>query len=391
MLVPLLEGLLQEFAKLRRRHDDLIVACGLRVLPVHNDLVPSDLLKLNSCGLYCPHGDFYIDPWKPVDRAVITHAHSDHARWGMKRYLCSKEGERVLRLRVGPEMKIDTIEYGEAIHINGVRVSLHPAGHVLGSAQVRIEHRGQVAVVSGDYKTEPDKTCTPFELVKCHLFVTECTFGLPIYRWRPESEIMGEIHAWWGSNQEQGKASLLIGYALGKAQRALARLDPEFGPIFLHGAVRRVTDAYRETGIELPATQHVWEVGKGFDWSKAIIIAPPSANGTPWLRRFGDHSTGFMSGWMAIRGARRRRAVDRGFVLSDHVDWPALLQTVEATGAERVWATHGYSTVLVQYLQERGLNAKVLPTRWEGEQDEGGAQDAVEEAAAERTTAPRKP
>jgi putative mRNA 3-end processing factor len=347
--------------------------------------LPSDLLKLNDCGLYCPHGDFYIDPWRPVDRAVITHAHSDHARWGMKRYLCTKEGYRVLRLRLGPEMKIDTVEFGEAVHINGVRVSLHPAGHVLGSSQVRIEHRGQVAVVTGDYKTEPDRTCSPFELMKCHLFVTESTFGLPIYRWRPESEVFEQIHR-WQSNQEQGKTSLLIGYALGKAQRALSGLDPTVGPIFLHGAVKRVTDAYRETGVELPPTQQVWEVGKGFDWSKAIIIAPPSANGTAWTRRFGDHSTAFMSGWMAIRGARRRRAVDRGFVLSDHVDWPALLGAVSATQAERVWVTHGYSAEVARYLQEQGCDAKPLPTRWEGEQDGGGTQEAAEEAAAEPTT-----
>ncbi|MFI5387885.1 MAG: ligase-associated DNA damage response exonuclease [Fimbriimonadales bacterium] len=343
----------------------------------------TDLLKLNDRGLYCPHGDFYIDPWRPVDRAVITHAHSDHALWGMKRYLCSREGERVLRLRLGPDMRIDNVEYGEAVHIGGVRVSLHPAGHVLGSAQVRLEHRGEVAVVSGDYKTEPDRTCTPFELVRCHLFVTETTFGLPIYRWQPEAEIFEQIHRWWQANQQQGKASLLMGYALGKSQRALSGLDPTVGPIFLHGAVKRVTDAYRQTGVDLPPIQQVWEVGKAFDWTKAIVIAPPSANGTPWIRRFGDYSSAFMSGWMAIRGARRRLAVDRGFVLSDHVDWPALLNGIRATGAERVWATHGYSQVVVRYLAEQGVDAKVLPTRWEGEQDQGSEQEAKEEAAAE--------
>ena len=362
------------------------LARSLRFLTNRISYLPKDILVLNDCGLYCPHGDFYIDPWKPVERAVITHAHSDHARWGMKRYLCSKEGERVLRLRVGPQMRIDSIEFGEAVHINGVRVSLHPAGHVLGSSQVRIEQRGQVAVVTGDYKTEADRTCSPYELVKCHLFVTESTFGLPIYRWEPESVIFEQIHQWWQSNQEQGKASLLIGYALGKAQRALSGLDPSVGPIFLHGAVKRVTDAYRETGVDLPPTQQVWEVPRGFDWSQAIIVAPPSANGTAWLRRFGDHSTAFMSGWMAIRGARRRRAVDRGFVLSDHVDWPALLGAIDASEAERVWVTHGYSAAVVQYLREQGRDARVLPTRWEGEQDEGTPQEAQEEAAAEETT-----
>lgn len=342
-----------------------------------------DLIRLNDCGLFCPDGDFYIDPWKPVDRAIITHAHSDHARWGMRRYLCSREGMRALRLRLGPEMRIDAVEYGEAVHINGVRVSLHPAGHVLGSAQVRIEHRGQVAVVAGDYKTEPDRTCTPFEPVRCHLFVTESTFGLPIYRWPPQEEVFDQIHRWWRGNQAQGKASLLLGYSLGKAQRALSGLDPETGPIFLHGAVKKVTDAYRQSGIDLPETRQAWEVGKGFDWAQAIVIAPPSVGGTPWLRRFGDHSTAFASGWMAIRGARRRRAVDRGFVLSDHVDWPALLEAIAETGAERVWTTHGYAAAVARYLSERGIDARALPTRWEGEQDDAGAQEAKEEAAAD--------
>jgi len=272
------------------------------------------------------------------------------------------------------------------VHINGVRVSLHPAGHVLGSAQVRLEHRGQVAVVTGDYKTEPDRTCTPFELVRCHLFVTETTFGLPIYRWEPESQILEDIHAWWKGNQEQGKASLLLGYALGKAQRALSGLDPAVGPIFLHGAVKRVTDAYRATGVALPETKQVWEATPGYDWSKAIVIAPPSAKDTPWVRRFGDHSTAFMSGWMAVRGIRRRRAVDRGFALSDHVDWPALIGAIEATGAERIWATHGYSAQVVRYLQELGKDARVLPTQWEGEQDDSGVQEAKEEEAAENPT-----
>ncbi|HTQ10533.1 MAG TPA: ligase-associated DNA damage response exonuclease [Fimbriimonadaceae bacterium] len=346
--------------------------------------MPTELLTLSDCGLYCPHGDFHIDPWKPVDRAIITHAHSDHARWGMRRYLCSREGERVLRLRLGPEMRIDTVEYGEAMHIGGVRVSLHPAGHVLGSAQVRLEHRGEVAVVTGDYKTDPDPTCSAYEPLPCHLFVTESTFGLPIYRWLPQSEVFEEIHRWWQGNQEEGKASLLMGYALGKSQRALAGLDPTVGPIFLHGAVRRVADAYRQTGIELPPFRQAWEVGKGFDWSKAIIIAPPSANGTPWLRRFGDHSTAFMSGWMAIRGFRRRLAVDRGFVLSDHVDWPSLMTAIRSTGAERVWATHGYSQAVVRYLLEQGLDAKVLPTRWEGEPVQS-PEEVKEEAAAEES------
>jgi putative mRNA 3-end processing factor len=289
----------------------------------------------------------------------------------MKRYLCSTESERVMRVRLGTDARIETVVYGKKLSINGVKVSLHPAGHILGSAQVRIEKNGYVAVVSGDYKTEPDATCTPFELVPCDLFVTESTFGLPIYRWCGEPELVSQINDWWRGNQTAGKCSILMGYALGKAQRALARLDQSIGPIFLHGAVQRLTEAYRQTGILLPDTKVVFEADRKSDWSQAIVLAPPSAAGTPWLRRFGDISTAFMSGWMAIRGARRRRAVDRGFVLSDHVDWPSLLNVISQTGASDVWVTHGYSSVVVRYLEERGVKASVLETQWEGEQDAG--------------------
>jgi putative mRNA 3-end processing factor len=336
------------------------------------------LLELTDCGLYCSQGDFYIDPWKPIERAIITHAHSDHARWGMGRYLCAKPGAGVLRLRVGSEARIDTVEYGESFNHNGVRVSLHPAGHILGSAQVRIEYGGEVWVVSGDYKTDPDPTCEPFDLVRCNTFITESTFGLPIYRWLPERMIFEQIHAWWRGNQAAGKASILEGYALGKAQRALAGLDSSVGPIFIHGAVKTLTDAYRAEGVHLPETKLIVDAPKGFDWSQAMIVAPPGAHATPWGRKFGDQSAAFLSGWMRIRGTRRRRAVDRGFVLSDHVDWPSLLSTIDATGAECVWVTHGYSSVVVRYLQEKGLDARVLPTRWEGEMDSGEESETSE-------------
>lgn len=337
-----------------------------------------ELLKSTDRGIYCEIGDFYIDPWKPVDRAIVTHAHSDHARWGMKQYLCSDESRRAMLRRLGDEAVIDSMPYGESVVINGVRVSLHPAGHILGSAQVRVEHQGQVAVASGDYKTEADATCTPFEPIKCHLFITESTFGLPIYRWSPQQEVYDDINAWWRANQAQGKASLLLGYALGKSQRALSGLDPSIGPIFLHGAVHGLTEDYRATGISLPETKLINEVEGKFDWSQAMIIAPPSANGTPWVRRFGDHSTAFLSGWMAIRGARRRRAVDRGFVLSDHVDWPSLLSAIKATEAEKVWVTHGYSSIVVRYLEEQGLYARVLETEYEGEQDDSALEATPE-------------
>ncbi|MDQ3607194.1 MAG: ligase-associated DNA damage response exonuclease, partial [Gemmatimonadota bacterium] len=296
------------------------------------------LLRITDRGLYCEAGDFHVDPWLPVERAVITHAHGDHARWGCDRYLGSREGERVLRTRLGADARIRTVEFGEVIDVGGVRVSLHPAGHILGSAQVRVEHRGEVWVVSGDYKTEPDSTCTPFEPVRCHTFVTESTFGLPIYRWEPQAEVFREIRAWWAANREAGRASVLFGYALGKAQRLLAGLlGAEEGPIFTHGAVERLNADYRASGIALPPTTYASAAAREQKWAGALIVAPPSAAGTTWLRRFGAASTAFASGWMRIRGARRRRSVDRGFVLSDHVDWPALLEAIQATGAERVW------------------------------------------------------
>ena len=316
-------------------------------------------------GLFVPSGDFYIDPWRSVERAVITHAHSDHARWGMGRYLCSREGAGVLRRRVGWDANIDSVEYGESLSIGDAKVSLHPAGHILGSAQIRVEVDGEVAVVSGDYKTEPDPTCTPFEPVPCHLFVTESTFGLPIYHWPKEDVLRREINDWWRANQKAGRASIVLGYALGKCQRALAMLEPEIGPIFLHGAVVGLTQDYRDMGIPLPPTMRVSDVGKGHDWSQAVVLAPPSAHGTTWARKFGDQSAAFLSGWMAIRGARRRRAVDRGFVMSDHVDWPSLLGAIGETGAERVWVTHGYTNVVVRYLQEQGLDAEVYAGHFE--------------------------
>ncbi|CAN5598116.1 ligase-associated DNA damage response exonuclease [soil metagenome] len=341
------------------------------------------LLRITDRGLYCEAGDFHVDPWLPVERAVITHAHGDHARWGCERYLGSREGERVLRTRLGADARIRTVEFGEVIEVGGVRVSLHPAGHILGSAQVRVEHRGEVWVVSGDYKTEPDSTCTPYEPVRCHTFVTESTFGLPIYRWEPQAEVFREIRAWWAANREAGRASVLFGYALGKAQRLLAGLlGAEEGPIFTHGAVERLNADYRASGIALPPTTYASAAAREQKWAGALIVAPPSAAGTTWRRRFGAASTAFASGWMRIRGARRRRSVDRGFVLSDHVDWPALLEAIQATGAERVWVTHGYREPVVRWLREHGLEAQAVASRWEGERPDGGV-GAEEEPDAE--------
>ena len=277
-------------------------------------------------------------------------------------------GEGLLRGRLGGDAVIQTARYGETIVMGEVKVSLHPAGHVLGSAQVRVEHRGDVWVVSGDYKMAPDPTCPAFEPLRCHTFITESTFGLPIYRWQASSAVLDEINEWWRSNQQKGKASVLFAYALGKAQRVLAGVDASIGPIFAHGSVRRVNQCYADEGVRLPEAGVPDDAAKGYDWSRALIVAPPSALGSPWLRRFGRISTAFASGWMRIRGARRRRSIDRGFVLSDHADWPALLEAIRMTEAENVWVTHGYRSPLVRWLQEQGRAATAMDTQWEDDE-----------------------
>lgn len=340
-----------------------------------------DLLETTDLGLYCRAGDFYVDPWRPVDRAVITHAHGDHICHGCGHYLTAHDGRNVLRARLGEAALIETAGYGATVHNNGVAVSLHPAGHILGSAQVRVEHGGAVAVVSGDYKVEPDATCAAFEPVRCHVFVSESTFGLPIYRWPAQADVFAAIRAWWVANQEAGRASVLFAYALGKAQRLISGVGTEPGPIYTHGAVETMNRAYRESGVPLPETTYA-AAQAGVDWSRALIVAPPSAQGTPWLRRFGATSAGFASGWMMIRGARRRRSVDRGFVLSDHADWPGLLSAIDATGAGQIWLTHGYTSVVTRWLRDQGRDARAIATRFEGERDDSPAEAGADEPAA---------
>ncbi|HUP98169.1 MAG TPA: ligase-associated DNA damage response exonuclease [Usitatibacter sp.] len=325
------------------------------------------LVTPTSRGLYCAAGDFYIDPWRPVDRAVITHAHGDHARPGSTAYLSATCGLPVLQTRLGEGSTIEGLEYGEARDIGGVKVSLHPAGHVLGSSQVRLEHRGEVWVVSGDYKLDPDPTCVPFEPLTCHTFVTESTFGLPIYRWAHPSATFATIDAWWRGNAAAGRASVIFAYAFGKAQRILASVDSGIGPIVVHGAVETLNVGYRACGVELPPTRRVSEFARKQDYAGTLIVAPPSAQSSPWLRRFGEYSDAFASGWMAIRGARRRRAVDQGFVLSDHADWQSLNRAIAATGASRIFVTHGSTGPLVQWLNELGLEAHGMKTEFEGE------------------------
>ena len=343
-----------------------------------------DLLEVTPAGLYCAAGDFYIDPWRRVRRAVITHAHSDHARSGCERYLCAAPGKLVLRTRIGAAAPIDTLPYGESVSINGVDLSLHPAGHVLGSAQVRVRHGGETWVVTGDYKLEADPTCAPFEPVRCDVFVTESTFGLPVYRWPNPETVAAEINDWWRSNRDEGHTSVLLAYALGKAQRLAALLDPSIGPIVAHGAVMKMVEQYRASGVRLPPIDRVPPRARRVGDGKALVLAPPSAAGSRWLRLFGATRVAMASGWMMLRGVRRRRGFDRGFVVSDHADFPGLMAAIEATGARRVLATHGFADAVARLLRDRGLDAATLATRFsgeaegDGEQDDDGAGEEVE-------------
>ena len=321
-------------------------------------------------GLYCAAGDFFIDPWRPVDRAVVTHAHSDHATPGCGRYLCSAIGVEVLRPRVHPGAFIQGARYGQPVSVSGVRVSLHPAGHLLGSAQVRVEHAGRVEVITGDYKVAPDLTCDAFEPVPCHRLITESTFGLPIYRWRPEAELAAEMNAWWAGNIAAGRTSVVFAYALGKAQRVLSLLDRSLGPVVVHGSVKRFVEVYEAAGVDLPDCEKSTPESRKEAKGRGLVVAPPSVQGTAWLKKFAPMSQSFASGWMLVRGNRRRRGVDRGFVVSDHTDWPGLLQTIEATGCESVGVTHGYCEPVVRHLHEQGMNADVVPTRYTGEPEE---------------------
>jgi putative mRNA 3-end processing factor len=332
-------------------------------------------------GLYCVPGDFYIDPWLPVERAVITHAHGDHARLGNAHYLASAASAGILKARLG-DIRLDTLDYGETTVHKGVKISLHPAGHVLGSAQVRMEYRGEVWVASGDYKVEADATCAAFEPVRCDTFITESTFGLPIYRWQPQQAIFADIDQWWRRNADANRCSVLFCYAFGKAQRILHGLDASIGPIVCHGAVEPLNRVYREAGVALPPTLLVPDIMDKAMYRNAMIIAPPSAAGSLWMRRFGDYSDAFASGWMQLRGARRRRAVDRGFVLSDHADWPGLMDAIKSTGAQRVMVTHGQVGTMVRWLAQNGYDAGAFATEYGDEDDEAAPASNAEHTKA---------
>ncbi len=324
------------------------------------------VLSFTEKGIYCAAGDFYIDPWRPVDRALITHGHADHARPGHSRYLSTDLAAPVIRHRLG-DIHLQTVTYGDTLTLNKAQVSFHPAGHVPGSAQIRVEVDGEVWVASGDYKLEDDGLSTPFEPVACHAFITESTFGLPVFHWTPQADVQAQINDWWRTSISEGKTPMLGAYALGKAQRLLRLLDTTIGPILTHGAVENTNAVLRAQGISLPDTTLVTPETKIADHPGALVLATPSAFGSAWARKFGAVSTGFASGWMQLRGVRRRRAADRGFVISDHADWDGLNQAIKDTGAENIYVTHGYTDIFTRWLSTQGLNAHVVPTEFEGE------------------------
>jgi putative mRNA 3-end processing factor len=335
------------------------------------------LIEFTDKGLYCRAGDFYIDPWRPVEKAVITHAHSDHARWGNKYYLCHVDTRPILQQRLGPNTYQD-IPWNEPVYMNGVRITLFPAGHIIGSSQVRIENNGEIWVVSGDYKLENDGISGQFEPVKCHSFITESTFGLPIYNWKPQSEIYTDIQNWIMKNQEASKTSVLIAYSLGKAQRLLPPIAEITNKIFVHGAVYNIHMALVNAGWKLPDVQRVTPETSKEELKGAVVIAPSSAEGSPWLRRFAPYEIGICSGWMQVRGNARRKNADAGFALSDHADWNGLLQACKETEAECIYATHGFQSVFTRFLNEQGINAKEVKTEY-GDDELEPAEIKIEE------------
>ena len=323
-------------------------------------------LKFTDRGIYCPAGDFYIDPWRPVARALITHGHAAHARPGHQSYLATNAAAPVMRHRLG-EIALDTIAFEDTRQIGGAKVSFHSAGHVPGSAQIRVEVKGEVWVASGDYKTTDDGCNGPFAPVTCHAFIAESACGLPVFKWTPQSQLAQDINAWWASTVADGRTPLLGAYALGKAQRLMSILDPSIGPILTHGAVENTNEVLRAQGLKLPDTIRVTPDLNPKEHRNALVLATPSAFGTPWARRFGTTSTAFASGWMRLRGVRRRRAADRGFIMSDHADWPALNAAIKETEATRIFVTHGYTSVFSEWLNEQGYDAQIVSTEYEGE------------------------
>ena len=334
------------------------------------------LLQFTGKGIYCSVAKVYLDPWKPVDHAIISHGHADHSRYGHKKYITHHHNVPIIKHRLG-DITVTGMDWGETFLINNVKFSLHPAGHIIGSSQIRVEHQGEVWVFTGDYKTEDDGISTPYEVVKCHTFITECTFGLPAFKWTPQQEVFKDINHWWATNRDEGKTSVLFGYSLGKAQRLLKYLDTDIGKIYTHAAIENMTEVLRPL-VKFPSTTLITKETKKTELAGNMVLAPPSAHGSPWIRKMVPFVTGSASGWMAFRGARRRRAIDRGFVLSDHCDFQQLLDSIKATGAEKIICTHGYTDLFSRYLRELGYDARTEQTQYEGELSELNSQETEE-------------
>lgn len=323
------------------------------------------LLVFNENGIYCEKADVYLDPWKPVEKAIISHGHADHSRWGHKKYITHHSNVPIIKHRLG-DITVTGKNWDETFTINGVKFSLHPAGHIIGSSQIRVEYKGEVWVFTGDYKTEEDGVAVPYEPVKCDTFITECTFGLPAFKWTPQEQVMNDINTWWQQNKEDGRTSVLFGYSLGKAQRLLKHLDTSIGKIYTHGAIENMTEVLRSQ-VDFPKTTRITRDTKKEEIKGNLVLAPPSAHGSTWIRKMVPYVTAAASGWMTFRGARRRRAIDKGFVLSDHCDWQGLLTSIKATGCEKVICTHGYTDIFSRFLNEQGYDARTVETQYEGE------------------------
>lgn len=327
------------------------------------------LIEFTNKGIYCIPGKFYLDPWRPVDLAVISHGHGDHAKWGMKKYLCHDFTKPILQHRISPDIEVQSLPYGEQISINGVKLSFHPAGHIVGSAQIRLEYKGYVSVFSGDYKVQDDGLSTPFEIVRCNEFVTESTFGLPIYNWLEPEQYAEQMKNWHLMNKEQGKTSVFIGYSLGKAQRIMKAVEG-CGKIFVHNSVAKINEAIESSGIQLPEYKPVYFNEDLKKINNEIVIVPPALLDSNMIRKIPNRATGLCSGWMQVRGSRRWRSADAGFAVSDHADWTGLLDTVKATGAEKVHVTHGQTAVFSKYLNELGIEAYEVKTHYGDEEEE---------------------
>lgn len=327
------------------------------------------LIEFTNRGIYCKQGDFYIDPWHPVDYAVTTHGHADHVKWGNKNYLCHDLTKPILKQRYGLEDNVETLPYYKEIDINGVKLSLYPAGHVIGSSQIRLEYKGEITVVSGDYKVEYDGISTAFEPVKCHNFVSESTFGLPIYTWQTQELIFDQIKKWIADNHFKNKTSILVAYSLGKAQRLIKNLAGTY-PIYVHNSIANLNDGFIAAGVDLPDTIRLSPEIKKDELQKGILIIPPALADGKWVKSLQQPAIGICSGWMAVRAGRRWRSADAGFALSDHADWPGLLSAIKATEAEKVFVTHGSTAIFSKYLNEIGIASEEVTTKYGAEDDE---------------------